>query len=176
MRTVRSILWIFLFTAFVLAQSGGTYQMEKSVISSGGGDSVGGTYTATVSIGQPAAGGFLTGTPNQAYTGFWTPHTPIPTAAGVTVSGRVVDTSGRGVRSAVLVLTDPNGNVRRESTRRSGYYRFIDVTAGQSYVISVSARRYTFAEPTQLISVTDDLTDLNFVGSRFLKKPMHENR
>lgn len=86
-----------------------------------------------------------------------------PTAASVTVGGRVTTPDGRGLRGARVELTDSNGNTRTAMTTTFGYYRFYDVEAGETYVVSVSSKKYKFAP--QVISVTEDLTELNFVAS-----------
>jgi hypothetical protein len=46
-----------------------------------------------------------------------------------------------------------------------GYYRFTDLQAGETYIVSVSARRYQFTVPTQVVSLLDSVADLNFVGT-----------
>ncbi len=92
----------------------------------------------------------------------WAIGTLVTTAAGVTVSGRVLNSSGYGVRNAVVILTDSNGNSRSAITSSFGYYHFDEVEAGQTYAATVRSKRYQFA--TRLISVTDTLADLDFVA------------
>lgn len=46
-----------------------------------------------------------------------------------------------------------------------GYYTFYDVPSGQTYVVTPSSARYTFTPATRIISVMDELTDVDFVGS-----------
>ena len=94
----------------------------------------------------------------------WTFAALAPTAAGVTVSGRVTTDRGRGINRAMLTLGDINGQTRTVVTNAFGYYRFTDVMAGETYVLSISAKRYVFPEPTVLLNVADTLTDVNFVG------------
>lgn len=88
-----------------------------------------------------------------------------PTAAGVTVGGRVLTSNGRGLRNAIVTLTDTAGVTRRAVTSSFGYYRFEDVEAGQTYVIAVRSKRYQFTP--RVISVTDELTDVDFVANSF---------
>jgi hypothetical protein len=83
-----------------------------------------------------------------------------PTAASVSVSGRVLTTSGRGLTNAMVTMTDLNGSTRTARTGTFGYFRFDEVVAGQSYVFSVSSKRYRFA--SQVIMVMEELTELNF--------------
>ncbi len=91
------------------------------------------------------------------------PHTVLPvTAAPVEVSGRVVTSLGRGISRASVIITDSSGNRRLATTSAFGYFRFADVQAGETYIISIKAKRYRFAP--QVISLTGDLTDLNFIA------------
>jgi len=53
-----------------------------------------------------------------------------PTAATVTVTGRVITAQGRGIRNVVVTITDSSGNTRRATTTTFGYYRFDNVAAG----------------------------------------------
>ena len=82
-----------------------------------------------------------------------------PTAASVSVAGRVI-VGNRGLLNATVTLTDQNGNTRTARTTSFGYYRFDEVAAGQTYIVSVRSKRFQFAP--QVISVTEDLSELNF--------------
>lgn len=94
----------------------------------------------------------------------WTAGELAPTAAAVTVGGRVMTADGRGIRNAMLTLTDQNGNVRQAISSSFGYYRFPDVMAGETYVLTVRSKRYRFEPSAVVVSVTDELTDLDFVA------------
>jgi len=94
----------------------------------------------------------------------WTIGNLAPTAAAVSVSGRVITAEGRGIRNAILTLTDQYGNVRQARSSSFGYYRFFDVMAGETYVLAIRSKRYTFPQPAIVVSVTDELTDVNFVA------------
>ncbi len=93
------------------------------------------------------------------------------TAAGAAIGGRVMTESGRGIRSVRITLTDSSGNVRTATTTAFGYYRFKDVPAGQTYIVSAFGKRYTFSQPSQVLNITGNLTDINFIGySNFFSK------
>ena len=102
----------------------------------------------------------------QGVSGFsdWTLAEFAPSAATVSLGGRIVATDGRGISKAIVTLTDQNGDVRRILTGSLGYYRFDDVAAGQTCVLSVGSKRYQFAEPTRVISVADDALDIGFIA------------
>jgi len=86
----------------------------------------------------------------------------VPTAAGVSVTGRVLSANGNGLRNAVVKLTGSDGVTRRAVTSSLGYYRFDDVAAGETYVIGVASKQFVFTPRT--ISITDELTDVDFVA------------
>lgn len=85
-----------------------------------------------------------------------------PTAASVSVSGRVLTPDGQGLRNAIVQLTSPNGSVFQVRTSTFGYYRFDEVLAGQTYVATVASKRFTFSPRT--LSVASELFDVDFVG------------
>jgi hypothetical protein len=83
-----------------------------------------------------------------------------PTAATASISGRVIAPQRLGSTSAVVTLTDSNGNARTVKTGKAGRFTFADVAVGETYIISVQLKGYQY-QP-QVITVTEDLTDLNF--------------
>ena len=85
-----------------------------------------------------------------------------PTAANVSLSGRVLTSNGSGLRNAAVMLTDQIGITRTAFTSSFGYYRFDDVATGQSYTVGVNSKRFQFVP--QLISVSDALTGVDFVA------------
>ncbi|HEX9962305.1 MAG TPA: OB-fold nucleic acid binding domain-containing protein, partial [Pyrinomonadaceae bacterium] len=87
-----------------------------------------------------------------------------PTAASVTVAGRVMSGKTAGVSNASLYLTDSSGEVRVARTNQFGYYQFAEVRAGETYVISVRHRSYQFAP--QAVTVNEELADVNFLPNR----------
>ncbi|HTH51466.1 MAG TPA: DUF4394 domain-containing protein, partial [Pyrinomonadaceae bacterium] len=83
-----------------------------------------------------------------------------PTAANVTVSGRVLNFGGAGIRGARITLTDEWGMTRVVMANAFGYYKFEDVAAGHSYTLSPASAKLRFSP--RLIAVNDTLTDVNF--------------
>jgi hypothetical protein len=82
-----------------------------------------------------------------------------PTAASVWIEGRVTN-GKRGINLARVYLTNQFGEVRIALTNPSGYYRFEDVQAGETYVFKVFSKQYRFAP--QVISINQEMTELNF--------------
>jgi hypothetical protein len=95
-------------------------------------------------------------------TGGWGIELLAPTAAGVELSGRVMTPDGRGLRNARVRLTGEDGATRTAITGSFGYYRFEDVATGETYVMSVASKRYSF-DP-RVVQVFDTLSDVDFVG------------
>ncbi|MGB2751238.1 MAG: glycine-rich protein [Pyrinomonadaceae bacterium] len=120
----------------------------------GGSSYIGGVSAATTSSGFRTGNGMIVLT-----------YLSPPTASNVSVSGRVLmSAEGRGLRNAMVTITDESGKVRSALTGSLGYYHLEDIEAGHTYVISVRSRRFTF-EP-RVISVTDNLTDMDFFATR----------
>jgi hypothetical protein len=87
-----------------------------------------------------------------------------PTAATVSVSGRVVTRSGRGIRNVTMTMTDSAGNQRQAQTTAFGYYRFDDVTAGETITLTVKARQFKFDQPTIVRTTNESIVDADFVS------------
>jgi len=81
-----------------------------------------------------------------------------PTAAGVSISGRVVDGGGNGLGGVILTLTDSAGQARLGRSNSFGYFQIDDVPAGQTYFLTAQSKRYTF-DP-QVLSVQDEVVDV----------------
>ena len=91
-------------------------------------------------------------------------ETLAPTAASVTVSGKVLTANGSGIRNARVIITDSNGNSRQEITGSFGYYRFENINVGETYVVTVFSKRFSFSQSSQIISVNEDLSEVNFIA------------
>lgn len=88
-----------------------------------------------------------------------------PTAASASVSGRVLTAQGGGLTGVRVTLAGGTLTAPRQALTSSfGYFTFEDIEAGHTYIITVSAKRYGFAQPTQVISVLDNVTDIVFVA------------
>ncbi len=84
-----------------------------------------------------------------------------PLAPTTTITGRVLSPTGRGVPRARVMLSDTNGVVIRMAiTNPFGYYRFVDVPSGQTYMLEVYSKQYTFLP--QVVNTLEDLEDLDF--------------
>jgi len=153
----------------ISAQSDGvvSYELKKQTIASGGGvaaDTTNNIFAVTGTVAQPIAAPKSSGALYGVSGGFWSGNI-LPSAAGVAVSGRVITSEGRGLRGAIVRLTG-NGltKPRNVSTGVNGAFSFADVEPGQTYIISVASRRFGFANPSQEISVVDNVADIVFTA------------
>jgi hypothetical protein len=87
-----------------------------------------------------------------------------PTAAGVSVGGRVRDANGQAIRGAAVRLTDMTGTVWTTVSNSFGFYNFPQITAGATYTVEAASKRYTFTPSTRVISVGDAINDLDFIA------------
>jgi hypothetical protein len=87
-----------------------------------------------------------------------------PTAAGVRVHGQVRSARSNGIRNVLVNLVEANGSVHTTQTGTFGYYSFDDIEAGQSVILTVMAKRYTFRNPSRVVLVKDEVANADFVA------------
>lgn len=89
------------------------------------------------------------------------------TAATVSLGGQVRESGkrGRGIKGAVLQLTAADGATRTAVSNMFGFYRFADVPTGETYIVTVRSKRYAFEQPTQFVSATGELENVDFVAA-----------
>jgi hypothetical protein len=83
--------------------------------------------------------------------------------ANVSISGRVLTSSGQGVGGISVALTDTGGNLVAFATTTSfGFYQFNNIIPGRTYTIEPITKRYAFEPWTG--QITDNVVDRNFVA------------
>ncbi|MEZ5425553.1 MAG: carboxypeptidase regulatory-like domain-containing protein [Pyrinomonadaceae bacterium] len=88
-------------------------------------------------------------------------------APEVSVGGRIVRSTGNGIPRAFVTIS--GGNLQTPVTVLTatfGYYNFRGLQSGATYTVTVQSGRYTFAQPTQMITPQGDVGDLNFVAEQ----------
>jgi hypothetical protein len=89
-----------------------------------------------------------------------------PSAAPASVSGRAVDSFGTGIGGARITVMDAqSGNVYGAITNPFGYYSVEGLEVGNFYVMTISHKRYEFADNTRTFSLQDDITGVDFVAN-----------
>lgn len=115
-------------------------------------------------LGDATSGqmGGVDGSPNMMV--FTAPNGP--TAGDATVSGRVVNNSGRALKGIRVVLRNADGTETRVAlTNPFGYYSFQDVEVGGFYVLSIQNKRYTFENSPYAFTLGEDFTAAAFIGT-----------
>ena len=88
-----------------------------------------------------------------------------PTAAQASISGRVLTSEGLAIRNARVVIS---GNTlpeaRTMTTGSFGYFSFDGLAVGETYVVTVNSRRYTFTVPSRVITLVDNIFDADFIA------------
>jgi Carboxypeptidase regulatory-like domain len=87
-----------------------------------------------------------------------------PTAATASISGRVVSSGGRGLGRVRVTVTKASGERVFATTNAFGYFRFNEMQAGETIVLSVASKTYQFSNPTQVISVEENIENLTFTA------------
>lgn len=96
-----------------------------------------------------------------------------PTAAAVSVGGQVLTANGRGISGVRISLTDSNGFVRNVITNSFGFYRFVDVAAGETYVVTARHKSRQFMP--QVVSVNEEMSEVNFIAESEMPKYFETN-
>jgi hypothetical protein len=92
------------------------------------------------------------------------PDCSAPTAASANIAGRVLLTTGRGLPGVRVTLTGGTlTEPRYAQTNAFGFYRFVDLPVGGTYIVTVKSKKKTFVPPFQTITLLDNLDDINFV-------------
>lgn len=89
---------------------------------------------------------------------------PSPVAAvPVSVSGRVMNSAGAPLSNIQLVISNSSGTIIGTALSSPfGYYQFSNVTAGQTYTVGASTKRYSFNPQT--FQVNDNMTGVDFTA------------
>jgi hypothetical protein len=103
------------------------------------------------------------GTPGASPTG-GTIHLDLaPTAAPVTIAGFVRSSDGEAVANAVVRMTGRDGSTVSTRTNQFGAFRVGDLSVGQSYILTVSAKGLTFSP--RAMELLEDMTGLTIIAN-----------
>jgi hypothetical protein len=109
----------------------------------------------------------ITNPDGQSLTGAGLINVLLPTAAPASISGRVVDSSGVGIRRVSLQIINGAGTFTASaSTDSFGYYVFENVPTGATYIITARQKGVTFAPEHIVYSHLDEVTNMNFTGTQ----------
>ncbi len=88
----------------------------------------------------------------------------VPTAAFVSVRGRIFSPNGTGLGRQLVTITDSIGETRSVTTNSFGYFEFVNIRSGESYLFAVRSKEYNFTP--QIVAVKDDITNLIFIADQ----------
>jgi len=164
--------WESPVTDFPAPAPPGPYNEPGSALGGSGAQTLNGTFMFTNPNGtwslyvRDDAGLPITEAITGCISGGWGIEFISSTTAGASLSGRVTTADGRGIRNAKMVVT--GGGLDRPvvaTTGSFGYFNVAGLTAGQTYVVTVNSKRYTFNTPTRVITLVDNVRDVNFTAN-----------
>ena len=87
-----------------------------------------------------------------------------PTSAPASISGRVTDSNGYGIRNVrISVQNMITGEIRHSYSNPFGYYSFASLPTSHMYTVSAkTSRRYSFAVSSYTFNLYDNMTGIDF--------------
>lgn len=104
--------------------------------------------------------------PKTVYGDIDMPRPVSPTSAEVNVGGRVTSADGAGIGNVLLTLIEQDGSTKTAVTNPFGYFQFNEVGVGQSVVVTITSKRFSFDPSTRVVAVEDEIADLNFIAEK----------
>ncbi|MEO6392105.1 MAG: carboxypeptidase-like regulatory domain-containing protein [Pyrinomonadaceae bacterium] len=96
----------------------------------------------------------------------WTAGPPaIPTSTKATIAGRILTADGQPIANARIEITNLAGGTVTVVTGNLGMFLAEGLDVGASYVITVSASRYLFSEPSRVINLNGDTLNEDFIAA-----------
>lgn len=89
----------------------------------------------------------------------------VPTAAEVSIGGKVQTNTGKPLRKVLVTLTAPNGTTRTVLTNQLGAYNFSGIPAGETYTITVWHKYFQFNPNTRVITANENIENADFTAS-----------
>lgn len=127
-------------------------------------DAIDWTNTTIFGINTPPADSFLQ-LQNPAILDPTIARIKRPTAADVSIEGEIRTAAGDPIANALVSVTNAaTGETRSSRSDASGRFRVDDLEVNNFYVVTVTHKRYHFAD-TMSLSVTDNVTGLAFIGT-----------
>lgn len=85
----------------------------------------------------------------------------------VTLSGKITDANGRPIMNAVVELS--GGKLEKPLyavSNEFGFYQFDSVEAADPYTLTISSKRFVFAEGTRILKLEENTAEVDFVALR----------
>jgi uncharacterized membrane protein len=134
-----------------------TYRLADLIPAGTGWDLSTNTSSSALGISD---GGIIVGT--GVFNGQTHAYAMVP-AANLSLGGRVLTSSGLGIRHAVVTVS--GGNLPTPVTVLTGsfgYYNFSGLQSGLTYTVTVSTKKYVLAQPSRMIMLQSSVSDFDF--------------
>lgn len=83
----------------------------------------------------------------------------------VSVSGQVLRSGGGGIRGATVTISGGGLPAPLTATTNTfGYFSFAGLQSGGTYTVTVTAGKYSFMQPSRMVTPTADVTGFDFVA------------
>ncbi len=90
-----------------------------------------------------------------------------PSAASASIGGRIRNAAGSGIRNAIITISGASlAEPRSVRSSSFGYYTFENLQAGETYTLSIGAKRFTFASSAQVVTLNDNVADADFISEQ----------
>lgn len=163
-RAVNSAGWVVgtdssAFAIPFLFDGSATYRLADLIPAGAGWDLSTNTSSSALGISD---GNVIVGT--GVYNGAVHAYAMVP-VINVSVSGRVLTSDGIGIRNAVVTMS--GGNLSNPITVHSegfGYFSFSGLQSGQTYIVTVSTKRYVLAQSTRMVTPQADVIGFDFTA------------
>lgn len=96
----------------------------------------------------------------------------VASAASVEVGGRIYSPYGRPLAGATVTMFDSYGSIRTARSNPFGYYRFYDISAGETYIFEISSKRFAFPDGIRTLFVTENVDTLDFSAEQAAPEPV----
>ena len=164
-RCLPGLAVVLLIAGSVLAQTGGGFSLEQSVIGNGGWRSDGGVFTVLGTMGQSNSGSTAAGGPFNLIDGLWAIENQSPSAPFVRISGTVTRANGPGIPHVLVTIKNLTTNQTFTIfTGAQGVYELDHVPTGANYLITLSRQELQFEPESLVVFISQDRDDLNFVS------------
>ena len=134
-----------------------TYRLADLIPANSGWDLSMNTSSSALGISD---GGVIVGT--GVFNGQIRAYAMVPQLTEVSLGGRITS-GGYPISDALISIS--GGNLPASVTMRVGtlgFYNFQGLQPGATYNVTVISRRYTFAQPTRMITLQANVSDFNF--------------
>jgi len=154
-----------LISSSALAQSGGPFTLEQTVIGNGGWRSDGGIFTMLGTMGQSNSGSSAAGGRFNMMDGMWAMEDPNEHSPFATITGQVFKQHGQGIPRVLVTISSANGSFRAETwTGAKGEYRFANVPTGANYLITVRHNNFEFEPASVVLFISQDRPNIDFAS------------